>query len=79
MTKRLNIIEKNLKESNIKLIKKDEEIKNLKMKIKELEKEKEKSNCENKEENIICQNCIKLNKIIDNQNEYPPQPECGHG
>ena len=70
MTKRLNIIEKNLKESNIKLIKKDEEIKNLKMKIKELEKEKEISNCENKEENIICQNCIKLNKIIDNQNEY---------
>ena len=67
MTKRLNIIEKNLKESNTKLIKKDEEIKNLKMKIKELENEK--NNDEN-EDNSICQNCIKLNKIIDNQNEY---------
>ena len=67
MTKRLNILEKNLKESNTKLIKKDEEIKNLKMKIKELENEK--NNDEN-EDNSICQNCIKLNKIIDNQNEY---------
>ena len=67
MTKRLNFLEKNLKESNTKLIKKDEEIKNLKMKIKELEEEK--NNDEN-EDNSICQNCIKLNKIIDNQNEY---------
>jgi len=67
MTKRLNFLEKNLKESNTKLIKKDEEIKNLKMKIKELEEGK--NNDEN-EDNSICQNCIKLNKIIDNQNEY---------
>ena len=67
MTKRLNILEKNLKESNTKLIKKDEEIKNLKMKIKELEQEK---NIDENEENSFCQNCVKLNKIIDNQNEY---------
>ena len=67
MTKRLNFLEQNLKDCNSKLTKKDEEIKNLKKKIKELEKEK---NIEENEENSICQNCIKLNKIIDNQNEY---------
>ena len=67
MTKRLNFLEQNLKECNSKLTKKDEEIKNLKKKIKELEKEK---NIEENEDNSICQNCLKLNKIIDNQNEY---------
>ena len=67
MTKRLNFLEQNLKDCNSKLTKKDEEIKNLKKKIKELEKEK---NIEENEDNSICQNCLKLNKIIDNQNEY---------
>ena len=67
MTKRLNFLEQNLKECNTKLLKKDEEIKNLKKKIKELEKEK---NIDENEENSFCQNCLKLNKIIDNQNEY---------
>ena len=38
MTKRLNIVEQNLKESNLKLKKKDEEIIKLNIKIKELEK-----------------------------------------
>ena len=67
MTKRLNFLEQNLKDCNSKLTKKDEEIKNLKKKIKELEKEK---NIDENEDNSICQNCLKLNKIIDNQNEY---------
>ena len=68
MTKRLNIIEQNLKEANLKLKKKDEEIIKLNIKIKELEKikkEKEKENL-----NITCENCIQLNKIIEQQNEY---------
>jgi len=68
MTKRLNIVEQNLKESNLKLKKKDEEIIKLNIKIKELEKikkEKEKENL-----NITCENCIQLNKIIEQQNEY---------
>ena len=68
MTKRLNIVEQNLKESNLKLKKKDEEIIKLNIKIKELEKikkEKEKGNL-----NITCENCIQLNKIIEQQNEY---------
>ena len=68
MTKRLNIVEQNLKEANLKLKKKDEEIIKLNIKIKELEKikkEKEKENL-----NITCENCIQLNKIIEQQNEY---------
>ena len=68
MTKRLNIVEQNLKETNLKLKKKDEEIIKLNIKIKELEKikkEKEKENL-----NITCENCIQLNKIIEQQNEY---------
>ena len=68
MTKRLNIVEQNLKEANLKLKKKDEEIIKLNIKIKELEKikkEKEKENL-----NIACENCIQLNKIIEQQNEY---------
>ena len=68
MTKRLNIVEQNLKESNLKLKKKDEEIIKLNIRIKELEKikkEKEKENL-----NITCENCIQLNKIIEQQNEY---------
>ena len=68
MTKRLNIVEQNLKEANLKLKKKEEEIIKLNIKIKELEKikkEKEKENL-----NIACENCIQLNKIIEQQNEY---------
>ena len=68
MTKRLNIVEQNLKEANLKLKKKEEEIIKLNIKIKELEKikkEKEKENL-----NITCENCIQLNKIIEQQNEY---------
>ena len=68
MTKRLNIVEQNLKEANLKLKKKDEEIIKLNIKIKELEKikkEKEKENL-----NITCENCSQLNKIIEQQNEY---------
>ena len=67
MTKRLNIVEQNLKESNLKLKKKDEEINklNLKKKKKKIKKEKEKENL-----NITCENCIQLNKIIEQQNEY---------
>ena len=42
MTKRLNIVEQSLKDSNSKLKKKDEEIKKLKMRIKELETTKNK-------------------------------------
>ena len=51
MTKRLNVVEQNLKESNIKLQQKDEEIKKLNLRIKELEKNK-KSKCK-KFENIF--------------------------
>ena len=68
MTKRLNIVEQNLKEANLKLKKKDEEIIKLNIKIKELEKikkEKEKENL-----NITCENCAQLNTIIEQQNEY---------
>ena len=68
MTKRLNIVEHNLKDSNIKLMKKEEEIKILNKRIKELEKEKERKG--NVDDNNICENCIKMNKIIENQNEY---------
>ena len=67
MTKRLNIVEQSLKDSNSKLKKKDEEIKKLKMRIKELETTKNKK--ENDDENF-CENCIKMNKIIEHQSEY---------
>ena len=68
MTKRLNIVEQNLKEANLKLKKKDEEIIKLNIKIKELEKIKKETEKENL--NITCENCIQLNKIIEQQNEY---------
>ena len=68
MTKRLNIVEQNLKEANLKLKKKDEEIIKLNIKIKELEKIKKEKEKENS--NITCENCIQLNKIIEQQNEY---------
>ena len=68
MTKRLNIVEQNLKESNLKLKKKDEEIIKLNIKIKELEKIKKEREKENL--NITCENCNQLNKIIEQQNEY---------
>lgn len=68
MTKRLNIVEQNLKDSNIKLMKKEEEIKLLNKRIKELEKEKERK--EKVEDTKICNNCIKMNKIIEQQSEY---------
>ena len=66
MTKRLNIVEQNLKESNIKLQQKDEEIKKLNLRIKELEKNK---NSNKEDDDSICENCIKMNKIIEQQNE----------
>jgi len=68
MTKRLNIVEQDLKDSNIKLMKKEEEIKLLNKRIKELEKEKERK--KNVEDTKICDNCIKMNKIIEHQSEY---------
>ena len=68
MTKRLNIVEQNLKEANLKLKKKDEEIIKLNIKIKELEKIKKEKEKENS--NITCENCNQLNKIIEQQNEY---------
>jgi len=68
MTKRLNIVEQNLKEANLKLKKKDEEIIKLNIKIKELEKIKKEKEKENS--NITCENCAQLNKIIEQQNEY---------
>ena len=66
MTKRLNLVEQNLKDANYKLKQKDEEILKLKQKIKELEKNKSNQN----EEEDFCENCIKMNKIIEHQNEY---------
>ena len=66
MTKRLNIVEQSLKESNLKLKKKDEEIVKLNMRIKELEKKNNKK--DNKDD--ICENCIKMNNIIEQQSEY---------
>ena len=68
MTKRLNIVEQNLKEANLKLKKKDEEIIKLNIRIKELEKIKKEREKENL--NITCENCNQLNKIIEQQNEY---------
>ena len=71
MTKRLNIVEQNLKDANNKLKQKDEEILKLKQKIKELEKNQNKTKKEDDEENDInCENCIKMNRIIEHQNEY---------
>ena len=67
MTKRLNVVEQNLKESNIKLQQKDEEIKKLNLRIKELEKNK---NSNKEDDDSMCENCIKMNKIIEQQNEY---------
>ena len=69
MTKRLNIVEQNLKEANLKLKQKDEEILKLKQKIKNLEKIQNQKN-ENEEKEINCENCIKMNRIIEHQNEY---------
>ena len=66
MTKRLNIVEQNLKESNLKLKKKDEEINKLNLRIKELEKIKNKE----KNEDNVCENCYKMNQIIEQQSEY---------
>ena len=68
MTKRLNIVEQNLKESNLKLKKKDEEINKLNMRIKELEKIKGKN--EKSDDDGFCENCSKMNKIIEQQSEY---------
>ena len=71
MTKRLNLVEQNLKDSNNKLKQKDEEILKLKQKIKELEKKQISSKDDDDEENDIkCENCIKMNRIIEHQNEY---------
>ena len=67
MTKRLNIVEQNLKESNLKLKKKDEEINKLNLRIKELEKIK---NNKEKNEDNVCENCYKMNQIIEQQSEY---------
>ena len=70
MTKRLNLVEHNLKESTIKLKQKDEEILKLKSQIQSLEKKLSTSKNEENDEESFCNNCIKLNKIIDQQNEY---------
>ena len=67
MTKRLNIVEQNLKESNLKLKKKDEEINKLNLRIKELEKIK---NNKEKNDDNVCENCYKMNQIIEQQSEY---------
>ena len=67
MTKRLNIVEQNLKESNLKLKKKDEEISKLNLRIKELEKIK---NNKEKNDDNVCENCYKMNQIIEQQSEY---------
>ena len=71
MTKRLNLVEQNLKDANYKIKQKDDEISRLKQKIKELEKKQTSSkNGENEEGEITCENCIKMNRIIEHQNEY---------
>ena len=70
MTKRLNLVEQNLKDSNNKLKQKDEEILKLKQKIKELEKKQISSKDDDEENEIKCENCIKMNRIIEHQNEY---------
>ena len=70
MTKRLNLVEQNLKDANYKLKQKDEEILKLKQKIKELEKKQNNSKNNNDETEINCENCIKMNRIIEHQNEY---------
>ena len=59
MTKRLNIVETQLKESNKTIKEKDIEIQKLKNKINELENS-----------SFECENCEKMNKIIENQNEF---------
>ena len=69
MTKRLNLVETQLKEANNKLKLKDLEINKLKNQITDL-KEQITENENSKEENDYCENCIKLNKIIDHQSEY---------
>ena len=71
MTKRLNLVEQNLKDANYKLKQKDDEILRLKQKIKELEKKQTSSKYgESEEGEITCENCIKMNRIIEHQNEY---------
>ena len=69
MTKRLNLVETQLKEANNKLKLKDLEINKLKNQITDL-KEQITENENSKEEKDYCENCIKLNKIIDHQSEY---------
>ena len=70
MTKRLNLVEQNLKDANNKLKQKDEEILKLRNKIKELEKKNTTTNDDDEESDINCKNCIKMNRIIEHQNEY---------
>ena len=71
MTKRLNLVEQNLKDANYKLKQKDDEILKLKQRIKELEKKQNTSKKDDDEVNEMnCENCIKMNKIIEHQNEY---------
>ena len=70
MTKRLNLVEQSLKDANNKLKQKDEEIFKLKQKIKELEKKQIKSQNEDEDNEINCENCLKMNRIIEHQNEY---------
>ena len=70
MTKRLNLVEQSLKDANNRLKQKDEEILKLKQKIKDLEKKKTKSEEDEDENEINCKNCIKMNRIIEHQNEY---------
>lgn len=70
MSKSLNLAEQNLRETNNKLKQKEEEIIRLKQRIKELE-QKLNDNKKNEEESeITCENCIKMNSIIEHQSEY---------
>ena len=70
MTKRLSIVEQSLKEANNRIKLKDEEIPKLKQKIKDLEKKQIHEEKDEEENEINCQNCIKMNRIIGHQNEY---------
>ena len=74
MNKKLNIAEKNIKDLNTILKQKEEEILKLNKNIKELENQifskKSDDDSKDEEKDMYCENCIKMNKIIEQQNEY---------
>ena len=70
MSKSLNLAEQNLREANIKLKQKEEEIIRLKQRIKELEQKLNETKKNEEESEITCENCIKMNSIIEHQSEY---------